>query len=82
MTGSVNELPSHRQAARQLLSSATLPCGADVDLLFEQVADGRAADLDAHQRECVHCRAAIAEFTAVWSPVTALAASPVPAPRA
>jgi uncharacterized alkaline shock family protein YloU len=76
----VSEPPSQRQAARQLLSSATLPCGADVDLLLEQVADGRAADLDAHQRECVHCRAAIAEFTAVWRPVTELAASPVPAP--
>ena len=80
MTGSVNEPPSRRQAARQLLSAATLPCGADVDLLLEQAADGRAADLDAHQRECVHCRAAIAEFTAIWSPVTELAASPVPAP--
>jgi uncharacterized alkaline shock family protein YloU len=76
----VNEPPSRRQAARQLLSAATLPCGADVDPLLEQAADGRAADLDAHQRECVHCRAAIAEFTAVWSPVTELAASPVPAP--
>jgi len=76
----MNEPPSHGHAARQLLSSAALPCGADVDLLLEQVADGRATDLGAHQRECVHCRAAIAEFTAVWSPVTELAASPVPAP--
>lgn len=76
----MSEPPSQRQAARQLLSSATLLCGADVDLLLEQVADGRPADLDAHQRECVHCRAAIAEFTAVWRPVTELAASPVPAP--
>jgi uncharacterized alkaline shock family protein YloU len=80
VTGPVSEPPSHGQAARQLLSSAALACGADVDLLLEQVADGRATDLDAHQRECVHCEAAIAEFTAVWSPVTELAASHVPAP--
>jgi len=80
VTGPVSEPPSHGPAARQLLGSATLPCGADVDLLLEQVADGHAADLDAHQRECVHCEAAIAEFTAVWSPVTELADRPVPAP--
>jgi uncharacterized alkaline shock family protein YloU len=80
VTGPVSEPPSHGRAARQLLSSAALACGADVDLLLEQVADGRATDLDAHQRECVHCEAAIAEFTAVWSPVTELAASRVPAP--
>ena len=80
MTGPVSEPSSHGPTARQLLGSATLPCGADVDLLLEQVADGHAADLDAHQRECVHCEAAIAEFTAVWSPVTELADRPVPAP--
>ena len=70
---------SDGQAARRLLSAA-LPCGADVDPLLEQVADGHAAALDAHQRECVHCRAAITEFTALWRPVTELAASPVAAP--
>jgi uncharacterized alkaline shock family protein YloU len=80
VTGPVSEPPSRGQDARLLLRSATLPCGANVDLLLEQVADGNATDLDAHQRECVHCRAAVAEFTAVWSPVTELAASHVPAP--
>ena len=80
MTGPVSEPPSRGPDARHLLRSATLPCGANVDLLLEQVADGNATDLDAHQRECVHCRAAVAEFTAVWSPVTELAASHVPAP--
>ncbi|HEY2288050.1 MAG TPA: hypothetical protein VGH88_20115, partial [Streptosporangiaceae bacterium] len=57
-----------------------MPCGADVDLLLEQVAGGRAADRDAHQRQCVHCQAALGEFTAVWAPITALAATPVAAP--
>jgi len=70
---------SDGQATRRLLSAA-LPCGADVDPLLEQVADGHATALDAHQRECVHCRAAITEFTALWRPVTELAASPVAAP--
>jgi uncharacterized alkaline shock family protein YloU len=76
----VNDPPSQQQPGRQLLRSVTLPCGAEVDLLLEQVADRRGADLDDHQRQCVHCQAAIAEFTTLWEPVTELAGSPVPAP--
>jgi len=75
----VSDPPSDRQA-HHLLASATLACGADVDLLLEQVADGLGGDRDAHQRECVHCQAAIEEFSAVWGPVTELAGNPVPAP--
>jgi uncharacterized alkaline shock family protein YloU len=71
---------SDGQAARRLLSAAALPCGADVDPLLEQVADGHAAERDAHQRGCVHCRAALTEFSTLWQPITELAASPVPAP--
>ena len=80
MTGSVSEPPAGGSAVRRLLNRVTLPCGADVDALLEQVADGHAADLDAHQRDCVHCRAALAEFTALWTPVADTAAHPVPAP--
>jgi uncharacterized alkaline shock family protein YloU len=76
----VDDPPSRGETARQLLNAAALPCGANVDLLLEQVADSRAADLDTHQQACVHCQAAIAEFTTIWSPVTELAASPVSAP--
>lgn len=68
------------QVPRQLLTSSALPCGADVDLLLEQAVAGRGRDLDAHQRECVHCRAALGEFTALWAPVTKLAATPVSPP--
>lgn len=66
--------------ALRLLSAAALPCGADVDLLLEQAAVGRGHDLDVHQRECVHCQAALGEFTALWEPVSELAAAPVPIP--
>ena len=76
----MSEPPSGRPAARRLLDTATLPCGAEVDLLLEQAADGRAASLEAHQRECVHCQAALRELAALWDPVTELAAAPVPAP--
>ena len=76
----MNHPPPSPPAARQLLEAVTLPCGADVDLLLEQVADGRAADRDAHQRQCVHCQAALGEFTAVWAPLTELAATPVAVP--
>lgn len=67
-------------AARDLLRVPTLPCGADVDLLLEQAADGHAVDLDTHQRSCVHCQAALRELTALWAPVAELAATPVPVP--
>jgi uncharacterized alkaline shock family protein YloU len=77
---SVNQPPAGGQAASHLLTAVTLPCGADVDPLLEQVADGQAADRDAHQRDCVHCQAAIAEFAVLWAPVAETAASPVPAP--
>lgn len=80
VTGSVDEPPAGEQAAGDLLSAVTLPCGAEVDQLLEEVADGLAADLDDHQRDCVHCQAAIAEFAALWAPVAEMAASPVPAP--
>lgn len=76
----MNDPPSQQQPGRQLLRSVTLPCGAEVDLLLEQVADRRGPDLDDHQRQCVHCQAAITELTTLWEPVTELAASPVPAP--
>jgi uncharacterized alkaline shock family protein YloU len=62
------------------LDTTSLPCGADVDLVLEQAAEGRGADLDAHQQLCVHCQAALGEFTALWGPVAELAAAPVSAP--
>ena len=62
------------------LEATSLPCGAEVDLLLEQAADGRGADWDAHQQFCVHCQAALGEFTALWGPVAELAAAPVSAP--
>jgi uncharacterized alkaline shock family protein YloU len=80
VTGPVNEAPADGHAATHLLDAVTLPCGAEIDPLLEQVADGRAAYRDAHQRDCVHCQAAIAEFTALWAPVAETAAAPVPAP--
>jgi uncharacterized alkaline shock family protein YloU len=80
VTGPVNEPPADGHAATNLLDAVTLPCGAEIDPLLEQVADSRAADRDAHQRDCVHCQAAIAEFTALWAPVAEAAATPVPAP--
>jgi uncharacterized alkaline shock family protein YloU len=62
------------------LDEISLPCGADIDLLLEQAAQGRGAERDAHQQLCVHCQAALGEFTALWGPVAELAAAPVSAP--
>jgi uncharacterized alkaline shock family protein YloU len=59
-----------------------LPCGTPVDHLLEQVAEGRPAPVDDHQRGCVHCTAALREFAEIWAPVNELAAEPVTAPAA
>ena len=80
MTGPVNEPPADGHAATHLLDAVTLPCGAEIDPLLEQVADGRAADRDTHQRDCVHCQAALGELSGLWRPVIEAAAAPVPAP--
>jgi uncharacterized alkaline shock family protein YloU len=67
---------------RQLLSGTIshLACGADVDELLEQAADGHAALLTEHQRHCVHCQAALQEFGRIWQPVQTLAAEHVAVP--
>lgn len=69
--------------ARRLLDYASkqLACGAGVDELLEQVADGDADRLTEHQRTCPHCRAAIAEFRVLWAPVQEYARQPVRLPQ-
>ena len=59
-----------------------LACGTDVDELIEQAADGWAGQLTDHQRGCLHCQAALREFSRVWEPVRALAAEQVSLPAA
>ena len=76
----MSEPPAGGSAAIRLLNTVTLPCGADVDALLEQVADGDAAGLDVHQRDCVHCQAALTEFAVLWTPVADTAAQPVLTP--
>jgi uncharacterized alkaline shock family protein YloU len=69
---------------RQLLSDTIrrLACGADIDELLEQAADGHAGQLTDHQRHCLHCQAALQEFSHVWAPVRRLAAEHVAVPAA
>lgn len=45
-----------------------LPCGANLDDLLEQVADGHAAELTVHQSRCVHCQAALTELASCGNP--------------
>jgi uncharacterized alkaline shock family protein YloU len=59
-----------------------LACGADVDELLEQAAEGQAGQLTGHQRDCPHCQAALREFSRAWEPVRRAAATPVPFPAA
>ena len=67
-----------------LLSGADtrLACGADLDELLEQAADGHAGRLTSHQHDCVYCQAALTELGRVWAPVRSLAAEQVAAPAA
>jgi uncharacterized alkaline shock family protein YloU len=67
---------------RQLLNGTTrhLACGAGIDELLEQAADGHAGQLTSHQRHCLHCQAALPEFSRVWEPVRNLAAEHVAVP--
>ena len=64
------------------MSADQLPCGADVDDLIAQVADGDAALRTPHQAGCPHCQAALAEYDQLFAPVRELAAEPVPVPDA
>ncbi|MCW2566655.1 MAG: hypothetical protein JWN54_752 [Mycobacterium sp.] len=57
-----------------------LRCGAAVDDLLDQVADGNATRRTGHQADCAHCRAALAELDDLWSPVRAYAAEEITAP--
>jgi uncharacterized alkaline shock family protein YloU len=66
--------------AKTPLDAISVPCGAGVDLLLEQAAQGRGAGWDAHQLHCAHCQAALGELTTVWAPVAELAAARVSAP--
>jgi uncharacterized alkaline shock family protein YloU len=83
----VNQMPGPGQPIDDvslLLSDANtrLACGADVDELLEQAADGHAGLLTSHQRDCVYCQAALREFGRVWDPVRILAAEQVTVPAA
>jgi uncharacterized alkaline shock family protein YloU len=57
-----------------------LRCGRSVEETLAQVAEGRGAERDDHQRRCPHCQAALAEYERLWSPVREVAAQRITAP--
>ena len=57
-----------------------LTCGRRVEDVLAQVAAGRGRDRDAHQRQCPHCHAALAEYERLWAPLAELAAEKLGAP--
>jgi hypothetical protein len=65
--------------SRRLPGLPPLPCGADLDALVAQVADGVPGDL-AHQAGCPHCQAALARIEEMWSLAGQLAQERVEAP--
>lgn len=65
--------------SRRLPGLPPLTCGADLDALVAQVADGVPGDL-AHQAGCPHCQAARAQIEELWSLAGQLARERVGAP--
>ena len=63
-------------------ANARLACGAGIDELLEQAADGYAGQFTSHQQDCLYCQAALNEFGRVWAPVRSLAAEQVTMPAA
>ena len=61
-------------------ANTRLACGAEVDELLEQAADGHASQFTRHQQDCRYCQAALREFGQVWEPVRRLAAERVAVP--
>ncbi len=62
-------------------AETALPCGAELEPLLEQIADGRADQPTAHQRGCRYCSAALDEGDRLWGPVRELAAEVVEVPE-
>jgi uncharacterized alkaline shock family protein YloU len=62
------------------MSGERLTCGRQVDDVVAQVAAGHGGDRDAHQQNCPHCHAALAEYERLWAPLTELAAEKPSAP--
>jgi hypothetical protein len=58
-----------------------LSCGADLDALVAQVADGAAPRDPEHQAGCPHCQAALDQLNELWSLVDRLARARVAAPE-
>jgi uncharacterized alkaline shock family protein YloU len=63
------------------MNADRLPCGAAVDDLVSQVAEGAASARTPHQETCPHCQAALAEYGRLWSPIGELAAEAVHPPQ-
>lgn len=61
-------------------SEPNLTCGADLDALLAQVAEGRGNERDTHKSTCLHCQAALAEYARLWAPFDELADTEVQAP--
>ena len=62
------------------LTGERLPCGAELEHLLAQVADGEAPDDQAHQQRCPYCQAALRDLTRGWSDLRPLADEPVSVP--
>ncbi|GLZ55692.1 Asp23/Gls24 family envelope stress response protein [Actinomycetospora sp. NBRC 106378] len=77
----MTERPGPSASAVDLLGTETaLPCGRDPQQLLEQVTEHGPVAVDDHQRSCLHCQAALAEFDRLWAPMRAVAADRPQAP--
>ena len=57
-----------------------LPCGARLEELLAQVADGAPPEDEGHQSGCPYCQTALRRLRRAWTDVTDLASEPVDVP--
>ena len=57
-----------------------LPCGRQIEALWESLEAGTAGRADSHEQDCPHCQTALSGLTALRDATRELAAEPVSVP--
>jgi hypothetical protein len=67
-------------AVNQTSEGYALPCGRDLEALWERLDAGTAGLPGTHEQDCPHCQTALSGLTALRAATQALAAAPVAVP--
>lgn len=67
-------------AVSQASDGFALPCGRQLETLWDSIEAGTAVRPGTHERDCPHCSTALSSLTALREAASELAAEPVPVP--